>query len=186
MSKDKPWFICFYIKIVLVAQQYNCNIFELEIIALRYFFVCICIYIFSWKKKNYLKKKISGSKSSSKRKSSLQLAAQAAIFSRSDVCCKRPPAQFQIQWQIHAWQPVFPDYLSVAYNWLNSDLIQVYIVTKDQIFKKNLIDTLWIFLLPICPMFQLLLKWRSVNWHPRTQKIEICINFVWSYFLLLR
>ena len=42
---------------------------------------------------------------------------QAAVFAGSDVYCVRPPTKCQVQLQIHTRRPVYPDYLSVSYDY---------------------------------------------------------------------
>ena len=46
-----------------------------------------------------------------------QFLAKVAIFRCFDVCSVRPPQIFQVQAKISTVRPVFPDYLSVSYDY---------------------------------------------------------------------
>ena len=47
-----------------------------------------------------------------------QFLAKVAIFCCFDVCSVRPPQIFQVQAKISTVLPVFPDYLSVSYDYV--------------------------------------------------------------------
>ena len=66
------------------------------------------------------------------------LLAKVAIFCCFDVCSVWPPQIFQVQAKISTVRPVFPDYLSVSYNY-GDIYIYIYIYINIYIYVYNII-----------------------------------------------